>query len=65
MRDNIKDKRAIYLSAEKFMFQFVKAIRERDMVSFKEYLRTTDILLIDGGKRVLPVAFLLLDRSGR
>ncbi len=47
MRENLKEKRAIYLSAEKFMFQFVKSIRERDMVSFKEYLRGCDILLID------------------
>lgn len=47
LKENYSDKKAIYLSAEKFMFQFVKAIRERDMVSFKEYLRSTDILLID------------------
>lgn len=47
IRDNHTDKKALYLSAEKFMFQFVKAIREKDMVAFKEYLRSTDILLID------------------
>ncbi len=47
IRENYPQKKALYLSAEKFMFQFVKAIRERDMVSFKEYLRAADILLID------------------
>ena len=47
LKENSKNKRALYLSAERFMFQFVKAIREKDMVSFKEYMRSTDILLID------------------
>ncbi len=47
IKDGSAGKRALYLSAERFMFQFVKAIREKDMVAFKEYLRGCDILLID------------------
>jgi chromosomal replication initiator protein len=47
VKENFKGKRALYLSAERFMFQFVKALREKDMLSFKDFLRSTDILLID------------------
>lgn len=37
----------VYLSAEKFMYQFVKALRANDSMSFKEKLRKVDILMID------------------
>lgn len=37
----------VYLSAEKFMYQFVKALRANDSMSFKEKLRGVDILMID------------------
>ena len=37
----------IYLSAEKFMYQFVKALRANDSMAFKEKLRNVDILMID------------------
>ena len=37
----------VYLSAEKFMYQFVKALRANDSMSFKEKLRNVDILMID------------------
>ncbi len=47
IKENHPQKKALYLSAEKFMFQFVKAIREKDTVTFKEVMRATDILLID------------------
>lgn len=47
IKENFKDKKALYLSAERFMFQFVKALREKDMLTFKESFRSTDILLID------------------
>jgi len=40
-------KRVIYLSAEKFMFQFVRALRMKDTVAFKEEFRSVDILMID------------------
>ena len=41
------DRRIIYLSAEKFMYQFVKALRTKDTMSFKEQFRSVDILMID------------------
>ena len=44
----LKDKnKVMFISAERFMYQFVKSIKSNDMVKFKEYFRNTDILLID------------------
>ena len=40
-------KKVMFISAERFMYQFVKSIKSNDMVKFKEYFRNTDLLLID------------------
>lgn len=40
-------RRVIYLSAEKFMYQFVCALRNKDILSFKEQFRSVDVLMID------------------
>jgi chromosomal replication initiator protein len=37
----------LYLTAERFLFQFVEAIRSQDAIAFKNKFRTIDILLID------------------
>jgi len=37
----------VYLSAEKFMYEFVKALRSNDSMSFKDKLRGVDVLMID------------------
>jgi chromosomal replication initiator protein len=42
-----KNHKVMFISAERFMYQFVKSIKTNDMVKFKEYFRNTDILLID------------------
>ena len=45
---SLKEKNKVMLiSAERFMYQFVKSIKSNEMVKFKEYFRSTDILLID------------------
>lgn len=49
------ERKVMYLSAEKFMYQFIKALRGRDTMAFKEALRSVDVLMIDdvqfiGGK---------------
>ncbi len=45
---NLKDKNKImFISAERFMYQFVKSIKSNEMVKFKDYFRNTDVLLID------------------
>ncbi len=36
-----------YLSAEKFMYQFVKAVRYKDTMAFKDQFRSVDVLMID------------------
>lgn len=39
--------RIIYMSAEKFMVEFVAALRANDTISFKQGLRSADLLMID------------------
>ena len=39
--------RVVSMSAEKFMVEFVRAIRENDTIGFKGRLRSADLLLID------------------
>lgn len=41
------NRRVIYLSAEKFMYQFIRALRFKDTVAFKEQFRSVDVLMID------------------
>lgn len=38
---------AIYMPAERFMFEFVRAVREKDTFAFKARLRGVDLLMID------------------
>ena len=42
-----KNNTVMFISAERFMYQFVKSIKSNDMVKFKEYFRNTNVLLID------------------
>ncbi|MGK2872158.1 MAG: chromosomal replication initiator protein DnaA [Alphaproteobacteria bacterium] len=49
------ERTVLYLSAEKFMYQFIKALRDKDTMPFKEALRSVDVLMVDdvqfiGGK---------------
>ena len=45
---SLKDKnKVMFISAERFMYHFVKSIKSNDMVKFKDYFRNTDVLLID------------------
>jgi chromosomal replication initiator protein len=41
------DASAIYMPAERFMFEFVRAVREKDTFAFKARLRGVDLLMID------------------
>ena len=42
-----KTNKVMFISAERFMYQFVKSIKSNNMVKFKDYFRNTDVLLID------------------
>lgn len=46
-REKHPQKTVMYLSAEKFMYQFVKALRAQDTMLFKEVIRSVDVLMID------------------
>jgi len=73
IRRNFPNRRVIYMSAEKFMYQFVRALRYKDTVSFKEQFRSVDVLMIDdvqfiGGKDTTQEEFFhtfnaLVDRN--
>lgn len=41
------DARIAYLSAEKFMVEFLAALRAKDTIAFKHKLRSVDLLMID------------------
>jgi chromosomal replication initiator protein len=47
IRKNRPHRKVVYLSAEKFMYLFIRAIRLKDTVSFKEKFRSVDVLMID------------------
>ena len=56
------DKKIIYLSAERFMYQFVKSIKNKDTQKFKDVFRNADVLIIDdiqfiSGKEVTQEEF--------
>jgi len=72
LKDNNK---VMFISAERFMYQFIKSIKSNDMVKFKEYFRNTDVLLIDdvqfiSGKEAMQEEFFhtfnaLLDKGSQ
>ena len=47
LAENSPEKKVLYLSAEKFMFRFISALRYKDTMNFKEQFRSVDVLLID------------------
>ncbi len=47
MRQVHPNRTVVYLSAEKFMYRFIRALREQKTVDFKEQFRSVDMLLID------------------
>ncbi|WP_299439830.1 chromosomal replication initiator protein DnaA [uncultured Rhodospira sp.] len=47
IREAHPHRRVAYLSAEKFMYSFIRALRMQDTISFKEQFRSVDVLMID------------------
>ena len=70
-----KSNKVMFISAERFMYQFVKSIKANDMVKFKDYFRNTDVLIIDdiqfmNGKEAMQEEFFhtfnaLLDKGSQ
>ena len=42
-----ENKKVTFISAERFMYQFIKSIKSNEMVKFKDNFRNTDVLIID------------------
>jgi chromosomal replication initiator protein len=47
VRRHACDCKVIYLSAEKFMYQFIRALRFKSTMDFKQQFRSVDLLMID------------------
>ncbi len=47
VRKHACTRKVIYLSAEKFMYQFIRALRFKSTMDFKEEFRSVDLLMID------------------
>jgi chromosomal replication initiator protein len=47
IRSRYPERKVIYLSAEKFMYQFIRALRYKDVMAFKQQFRSVDVLMID------------------
>jgi chromosomal replication initiator protein len=47
MRGRDPNLRVLYLSAEQFMYRFVQALRDREMMTFKQMFRSVDVLMVD------------------
>ena len=47
IKRNWPARKVLYLSAEKFMYQFIKALRFKDTMSFKQQFRSVDVLMVD------------------
>lgn len=44
---NKPNQRIHYLSAEQFMYRFVRSLREKDTIGFKQMFRSVDVLMVD------------------
>jgi chromosomal replication initiator protein len=47
IRENNPDTKVLYLTAERFMYHFIAALKDRDTIAFKDYFQTINVLLID------------------
>lgn len=47
LKNRSPELRVVYLSAEQFMYRFVQALRDKDMMTFKQLFRSVDVLMVD------------------
>ncbi|MCB2142301.1 MAG: chromosomal replication initiator protein DnaA, partial [Rhodobacteraceae bacterium] len=47
LRTRRPELRVLYLSAEQFMYRFIQALREKQVMDFKEMFRAVDVLMVD------------------
>jgi chromosomal replication initiator protein len=41
------EKKVMFISAERFMYHFIRSIKNNDMVKFKDFFRTANVFIID------------------
>lgn len=47
IRQSAPERHVLYVSAEKFMYQFIRALRFKDTMAFKQQFREVDVLMVD------------------
>jgi chromosomal replication initiator protein len=47
VRQQTPERRVLYITAERFMYHFIAALKGRDTMAFKDYFQAVDVLLID------------------
>jgi chromosomal replication initiator protein len=47
VRNAQPERRVLYITAERFMYYFIGALKLRDTIAFKDYFQSIDVLLID------------------
>jgi chromosomal replication initiator protein len=47
IRERTPERKVVYISAERFMFEFIRAVRFKDTMAFKDRFRSVDVLLVD------------------
>jgi chromosomal replication initiator protein len=47
IRESHPGRNVLFITAERFMYHFIGALRQRDTISFKDYFQAIDVLLID------------------
>ena len=56
------EKKVMFISAERFMYHFIRSLKNKDMVKFKDLFRRVDVFIIDdiqfvGGKEAMQEEF--------
>ena len=47
IKEENPESKILYLSAERFMFQFIKSLRQKDTMAFKQKFRSVDVFILD------------------
>ena len=47
IRNEFPQRRVLYISSEKFVFQFIRSLRDKKTMDFKQAFRSVDVLMID------------------
>jgi chromosomal replication initiator protein len=47
VRERHRERKVLFITAERFMYHFIGALRSRDTIGFKDFFQSIDVLLID------------------